>query len=185
MHRQIQAIIDDLGAIRARFERLMAATPDDRWSRRAEPKGWSVAECIAHLNLTAKAMQPLFESAQHRAREIGGPPPARYRRSVFGAILGAAVGPLIGWGRTRFGRVRTPPPFVPGGELPRSAVTEEFLAHLAAHEATLRACDGLPLDKVHVESPFVKGARYDAYSAWIVLTRHAHRHLAQAERVWG
>jgi hypothetical protein len=185
MHDQIQAIVDDLHSIRTRFERLMAATPDDRWSRRADPKSWSIAECIAHLNLTARAMQPLFESALHRAREVGGGPPVRYRRSVFGAVLGAMVGPLMGWGRTRFGRVRTPPPFVPSGDLSREAVAKEFLAHLSAHEATLRASDALPLDKVHVESPFVKGARYDAYSAWIVLTRHAHRHLAQAERVWG
>jgi hypothetical protein len=184
MHEQIQAIADDLQAIRARFERLMAVTSDDRWSRRADPKSWSVAECIAHLNLTSKAMQPLLEGALHRARAIGGPPPSRYRRSVFGAILGTMVGPLIGWGRTRFGRVRTPPPFVPSGELSRVAVAKEFLEHIAAHEATVRASDTLPLDRVHVESPFVKGAMYDAYSAWIVLTRHAHRHLAQAERVW-
>jgi hypothetical protein len=185
MHPQLQAIVDDLHAARARFERLSAATPDARWAQRADPAAWSVAECIQHLNLSARAMQPLLDGALAKAREAGGPPRSRYRRSMFGAILGATIGPLIGWGRTRFGRIRTPPPFMPAGALDRGTVTTEFLDHCAAHERSLRASDGAPIDRVRVASPFVQGAGYDAYSGWIIVVRHIHRHLAQAERVWG
>jgi hypothetical protein len=184
MHPQLQSVLDDLSAVRERFARLAAATPDDQWSRRATPDAWSVAECIAHLNLTARAMQPLLDRASAEARALGSAA-GRLRRSAFGAVLGAMVGPVPGWGRTRFGRVRTPPTFVPTGDLPRHETVAEFERHLDVHEAALRAADGLPLDKVKVASPFVPGASYDAYSAWIILARHAHRHLAQAERVWG
>jgi hypothetical protein len=185
MHPQLQAIVDDLHSARARFERIAAATPDARWSQRAEPAGWSVAECIAHLNLTARAMQPLLEDALKRARAAGGPPVTSYRRSVLGAILGASVGPMLGWGKTRFGRMRTPLPFIPGSQLDRAAVTKEFLDHLASHERAIRESDGLAIDGVKIESPFRRGTYYDAFSGWIVVARHLHRHLAQAERVWG
>lgn len=184
MHPQLQSLLDDLAAVRARWARLAAATPDDRWAVRARADAWSVAENIAHLNLTARAMQPLLEAATEQARALGARP-GRLRRSLLGAVLGASVGPvprLLGF---RLGRVRTPPPFVPTGDEPRATISAEFERHLAAHEAGIRAADGLAIDRVRIESPFVPGTRYDAYSGWTVVLRHAHRHLAQAERVWG
>ena len=183
MQPQLQSVVDEIAAIRGRFARLSNGTPDDRWSARSRPDAWSVAECVAHLNLTARAIQPLLDRASANARSLGAPA-RRLKRSVFGAILGAMVGPAPGWGNVRFGRTKTPPPFVPNGDLPRAELVAEFERHLAAHEAALRAADGLALDKVTIESPFVAGANYDAYSAWIVVVRHAQRHLAQAERVW-
>ena len=128
-------------------------------------------------------MQPLLDRASADARSLRTPA-RRLRRSTFGAILGVMVGPAPGWGNVRFGRTKTPPPFVPTGDLPRADLVAEFERHLAAHEVALRAADGLALDKVTIESPFAVGARYDVYSAWVILVRHAHRHLAQAGRVW-
>lgn len=184
MHPQIQTILDDLAAARGRFQQLAAVTPDERWAKRADAARWSVAECIAHLNLSARALQPLLESASAAARALGVPASARYRRSVLGAVLSAVMGPVRRVGRLRVGAIATPPPFVPTGDHPRAEVSAEFLKHLDAHETALRAADWLPLDRIQIESPFVKRARYDAYSAWLILVRHAHRHLAQAEHVW-
>jgi len=183
MNAQLQQLIDDLAAVRARWARLAAATPDDRWAARARTDVWSVAENIAHLNLTARAMQPLLEAATGQARALGARH-GKLRRSVFGAILAAMVGPVPRVLGFRLGRVRTPARFVPTGDEPRAKICAEFERHLAAQEAGIRAADGLPIDRVRIESPFVKGAKYDAYSGWMVVLRHTHRHLAQAERVW-
>lgn len=183
MHPQIQSLLDDVAAVRSRWARLAASTPDDRWAVRARPESWSVAECIAHLNLTARAMQPLLESATIEAR-ARGTHTGRFRRTLFGSVLSAMVGPVQRIGGFAIGRVKTPPPFVPTSDESRAAITHEFERHLASHEAALRAADGLPLHLVKVESPFVPGAKYDAYSGWLVLVRHCQRHLDQAERVW-
>lgn len=183
MQPQIQSLIDDVAAVRARWARLSAATPDDRWTVRASPEAWSVAECIAHLNLTARAMQPLLESAADEAR-ARGPFTGKMRGTLFGSLLSLMVGPVPRIGGMRFGRVKTPPPFVPTSDESRAVISGEFERHLASHEAALRAADGLPLHLVRVESPFAPGARYDAYSGWLVVVRHCHRHLDQAERVW-
>ncbi len=183
MHPQLQAILDDLSAVRARWQRLSVATPDDRWAVRPDPERWSVAECIAHLNLTARAMQPLLEAAAEEAKarpRLQGD----MKPSLFGRMLAAMVGPVPKLLGMRIGRVRTPPPFVPTGDEPRSVISAEFERHLGAHEASVRAADGLPLHEVVVESPFSKGAKYDAYSGWVVVVRHLNRHLQQAEEVW-
>lgn len=93
------------------------------------------------------------------------------------------VGPVPGWRRVRFGRFRTPPSFVPAGELSRPVVVAEFERHLEAHARTLAAADGQPIDRGRVASPFAKGLSYDGFSAFVIVARHIHRHLAQAERV--
>ncbi len=184
MQPQMQALLDELQRVRARWQRLDDGTPDDRWAVRARPDAWSVAENIAHLNLTARAMRPLLDAATVEARGRG-PWRGAMRRRGFGLLLSSMVGPVPRILGIALGRVRTPPAFVPAGDASRAAIRAEFAEHLAAHEAALHAADGLPLHEVQVASPFVPGARYDAYSGWWVLLRHAHRHLDQAERVRG
>ena len=183
MHQQLKTVETELVMARIRFQRLMAAVSDARWAARPESGQWSVAECIAHLNLSSRAMQPLLEAAVAEARTIGGGAPSRFRRSAIGRMLGAIVGPAPGIGKLRFGRTSTPPDFVPEGELPRRTTVEEFERHLEAHARLLSSADRLPLDRVRVASPFAKAVSYDAYSAFLILARHMHRHLAQAERV--
>ena len=132
-------------------------------------------------------MQPLLEGAVSEARALAGSSGGarRLRGSVLGSMLVRLVGPAPGIGRLRFGRTKTPPSFVPAGELSRPVVVSEFEKHLEAHARLLAAADGLPIDLPRIASPFAQGVQYDAYSALRVVTRHMHRHLAQAERVWG
>lgn len=182
MHPQLEQIRSEQRAVGERFARLNGATPDDVWTRRADPDSWSVAECIAHLNLTAAAMVPLLRGAWAEAKALGAGAPPRFKRTTMGALVAAMVGPVPGWGRLRLGKVRTPPSFVPSGELRRAAVVAEFERWQREERALVEEADALPVDRVRLESPFVKGTRYDGYSSLWILVRHEHRHLAQAER---
>ncbi len=185
MHPQLSAIARDLRDAQARFERLLAATPSEKWQERAVPGSWSVAGCIAHLNLTSAAMVPRLRVACDEARVLGGGSPYRFKRSALGLVISATTGPLWRLGGFRFGRVNTAPAFIPGGDLPREQLVREFTEWTAAELELVEKADGLPLHRVRMESPFVKGAKYDAYSGMLTLGRHKHRHLEQAERVWG
>ena len=99
--------------------------------------------------------------------------------------LAAMVGPLPRVGRFRFGRVRTPAPFIPQGALPRETILREFAEWQAAERALLLEAATMPVDRVRIESPFAPGMFYDGYSALRILVRHELRHIDQAERVWG
>lgn len=176
---QLAAIVEDLEAAKRRLDALVAAVPEEKWAQRADPARWSVAECIAHLNLTSQAYIPILREALDKCQAIPGPPPTRYRLDFAGWMIWRAVGPVHG-----FGRMRTPAPFVPQGDLSPPAIVAEFTRLQKELIKCVAAADGLALGKTRVVSPFNRRFRYNVFSALSILPRHQHRHLQQAEQVW-
>lgn len=182
---QLDAVVSAFERAQARLHRVAAAVPDDRWPVRADPTRWSVAECVAHLNLTGRAYVPLLSRALDQARALGGAAPPRYRQGFLGWLVALAVGPQPRFLPRRWGRARTIPAFVPSGDLPRDQVVAEFDRLQAAQVALVQAARGLPLEGVSIPSPFNARIRYNTYACFVLLPRHQQRHLDQAERVWG
>jgi hypothetical protein len=139
---------------------------------------------MAHLNLTSRAYVPLLRDALERARALGrrsgAAAPTRYRRDPIGWLIWRTMGPPV-----RFGRLRTTAPFVPEGDLPRDEVIAEFDRLRAEQVACVREADGLPIDQVRITSAFNARLHYNLFACLTILPRHQHRHLWQAERVWG
>ena len=183
MNAQLSAIVDDFERARERMRRIAASTPDDRWSARHDPARWSVAECIAHLNLTSRAYVP-------RLREALGSHPAtvplthRYRRDPAGWLIGVMSGPMPRIGSFKFGRTKTIASFVPAGSFDRRQLVADFEQLQDEQLALTREADGRPLEAIRIVSPFNERLRYNAYSCLWLLPRHQHRHLEQAEDVW-
>ena len=86
MHSQLQLVADEYTSAQARLHELVRAVPEERWGRRADPARWSVAECVAHLNLTSMAYLPLLQHAVSRARMLERRPPGRYHRDPIGWV---------------------------------------------------------------------------------------------------
>lgn len=178
MHPQLDEIARDLKAAGERLHRLADAVPAVRWTDRPAPESWSVAECVAHLNLTSEQMMPPIREGLDRARALGGSPPARMRRGFLGWLLWRASGPT---GRMR---VKTSAPFIPQALKPAEDLLAEYDRWQEAQLAAVRAADGLPLHRVKIGSPFNARVRYNLFAALSILPGHAHRHLGQAERAW-
>jgi hypothetical protein len=183
MQPQLASIVDDFDAARARCHRLAAATPDDRWALRSDSRHWSVAECIAHLNLTSSSYVQLLRAA-FAVHPAEGRAPRRYRRDLPGWLIGLAAGPLPRIGRRRIGRSRTQPAFEPTGPLERASVLHEFDRLQDEQVQLTREADGRPLERIRIASPFNARVSYNAFSCLSLLPRHQHRHLDQAEAVW-
>jgi hypothetical protein len=181
-HQLAEAALEFVAA-RERARALLAATPDTSWSQRPAADAWSVAECIAHLNLTSAAMVPRIRAAFEEARSQPPIGERKYKPAMLGRILAATVGPVPTAAGFRFGRVRTPPAFVPGSHLPRTAVETELMRWMDDEAALVLEAEGLAIDDVRIESPFRAKTFYDGWSALLILVRHEHRHLAQAEQV--
>ena len=115
MHIELTSILDQFDAAQARLHRLADDLTETRWAERADPARWSVAECVAHLNLTGRAYLPLLRKALEEASSRDEPPPTRYRRDPLGWMLSLMMGPVARIGRFRLGAVRTTPEFVPEG----------------------------------------------------------------------
>lgn len=178
MQPQLQEVIEDFGAALERLHQLARDVPSEAWPRRPEPSRWSVGECVAHLNLTAKAFLPPLRDALERGRRMGGPAPERYRRDPIGWLLWRSQAPPVRM------RVKTTPPFVPAGDQPPAELIREFERLQEEQVACVRKADGLPLGRLRIGSPFDPRVKYNLFSALTILPRHQHRHLWQAEQAW-
>lgn len=184
MQAQLAKLVAGLDHAQARLDRLADAVPEDRWGKRSDPLRWSVAECIAHLNLTGEAYIPRIRKAIEQARALPRIGERKYRRDPIGWLFGMMVGPLPSIGRVRIGRVKTTPAFVPSGDQPRQLLLAEFKRVQLGLTSMVKESDGLAIDKVSIISPFGEKIRYSCYSALVLLPRHEERHIQQAELVW-
>ena len=176
MHGQLVAIESDLTAASARLEALARALDDQQWARRPAESRWSPVECVQHLNLTAAATLPRIREGLDEARRLGGGLPPTFHRDALGWLL---------WrGLRQPGRFKskTTAAFVPDAHRPVSEVLGLFRRWQAEQVACVRECDGLPVHRVRITSPFNARIRYSVYSGLTILVAHTHRHLWQAEQ---
>jgi hypothetical protein len=180
MKRQLTQVISELDHAQARLDALAENISNNCWSKRKDPQSWSPAECVAHLNLTSEAFVPRIRKAIEEARQL---PRAQgeYKRDLLGKMFGGMVGPMPKIAGFRIGRVKTPAPFVPSGELPKNIILAEFKRLQMLLSGMAGESDELALDKVKVVSPFGEKIRYNCYSALVMIPRHQERHLEQAE----
>ena len=184
MHIQLTSILDQFDTVQARLHKLGDDLTETRWAERADPVRWSVAECVAHLNLFGRAFLPLLREALEEASNRDEPPPARYRRDFLGWMLSLMMGPVARIGRFRLGAVRTAPEFVPERGLPKAQLIAEFDRLQKEQTGLVREADGRPINRVWVTSPFDQRLRYNLYSTFVILPKHQLRHVVQAERIW-
>lgn len=183
MAAQIDRIVADLEEAQRRLHRLAERLPDERFARRNDPARWSIAENVAHLNLTSVEYLPVIRDGLVRAAGMGGAD--RYRMDPAGWLLSKLVGPLPKLGGRPIGRMRTPASFVPSGDSPPAEIMADFDRLQAEQIGLAREGDGLRLDRVRISSPFDARVSYNLYSALVILARHQLRHVEQAESVWG
>lgn len=181
MQGQLAEVVESLESAQLELRSLTDKLSEKDWSRRPGPDRWSAAGCVEHLNLTSRAYLPLLRDATARAREIGGAPRKHYKRDSLGWFMSMMIGPLHHIGKFKLGRVKTAPPFVPKGGQSRSQLLSEFVRLQADLVTIVRSADGLPLDAVKIVSPFGGRMKYSAYSALVIVARHQHRHIEQAE----
>ncbi len=177
MHPQLPAIIDELSSAQARLHALAASTSPSDWARRPDPARWSIAECVAHLNLTSAAYLPLLQQALRGSPALKSATRQHFRRDLRGWLLWRMVGPPVRL------RLKTTAPFIPEIVANGSELVPEFDRWQADLVACVREADGLPLNQIWVTSPFNHRVRYNMYAALTILPRHQHRHLWQAEQV--
>jgi len=181
VQQQLDALIDSLEGAQTRLRALTDKLTDSDWSRPPASGQWSAAQCVEHLNITSRAFLPLLRDAVAEARLARRPHKTHYRRDPLGWFMSIMMGPLRHVGKFRVGRVKTLPPFFPRADRSRSEILSDFVRFTADLVSLVRSADGLPIDEYRIVSPFGGRMRYNTYSAFVIVARHEHRHLQQAE----
>jgi hypothetical protein len=157
-----------------RIDDSARAAPPQAWCRKPADDGWSAAECLEHLSLTAEAASRLLQAVPERkGRRLRGPSPRWWVRLFVRSMEPPP----------RF-RTRTRDAFLPNGEVDAARALVRFRrTHAAlAHDVTTIAADDL--HRVCVASPFGP-LSYTPLEWALVVAAHGRRHVWQAERVLG
>jgi DinB superfamily len=171
-------LLVQLQEIRRRATGLVAELTPEQLTRRPDPTRWSIAECLAHLNVTGGTYVPLLENAIQQGREN--------KILGKGAFKPGALGRLLKWiaePPPKF-RMRAPKTILPPSSITDSAkVIADFMRLQDDWERLVKDCDGLDQEKVKCKTPFppLPALRLCAPIPWMLA--HERRHLLQAEKV--
>ena len=142
--------------------------------KRPTAGGWSVAEALQHLVLTAAAMEPLAEKAIAELERDGRKATGPSGLGFVGWLLVKALEPPPRM------KSKTSAPFVPLTIDDPLSLTEKLLDAHQRLDALIERAAGLATDRVRIVSPFNASAKYNLYAAFRILLAHTRRHLWQA-----
>ena len=178
MSTQLQAYADAHRQSQTRAHRLADSLAPDSFNWTPGPDSWSVAECLAHLNVVAKAYLPRLEAAvADGAPRAAGPFEYGFMaRKMRGAVVpggpalrtGAALDPSDGGARS---------------ELDKAETLAAFDDHVGRYVAVCEQAEGLDLVRIKVRYPFMRLLRLPLGAFLDITGLHALRHIGQAERV--
>lgn len=174
---QLATVKEDYLLLRERARKLCHRMDEATWSRRPASGGWSVGECITHLNITSEQFMPLLDEAIRRGRERN-----LTARGPFG--LG-----FMGWALVKFleppykMKRKTGATFEPANVEPMDQTLERFDYLQQELQARVDRAAGLALERLKLKSPFSAHVKYNLYATFCVLAAHQRRHLWQAEQI--
>ncbi|MBI4887339.1 MAG: DinB family protein [Acidobacteria bacterium] len=161
----------------AEADRLAAALGDAQFAWQPAPGRWSVAECLDHLNATARGYLPVLDEGIADAIRRGLYAPGPHAYNWVGRLFVSLSGP------EPWLRVRAPRAFHPVPGRSRHDVMAAFRAYQVQYIDRLRQANGLDLARARVASPAARWLRLPLGSAFATMVAHERRHLAQARRV--
>ncbi len=178
------ALAPEIDEFRQQFERLAAeadalVTPltEDQFTWQPAPGSWSVAECIDHLNSTARLYLPRLDESIAEAIRRGLYGEGPYAHDLIGRFFVGTMNPPV-----RI-KVKAPKTFQPGSQRSRSEIMAAFRAYQVQFVDRLRQASGLDLRRAKVHSPASTWIKMSLNSGFALMVAHERRHLWQAQRV--
>jgi hypothetical protein len=156
---------------------LTDALSDDLMQRRGPGGGWSAAQCLDHLTVTARRMMQAMDAAVETLRSQARPASGPYRPNVLSRLFLWYMEPPV-----RLGKTKTQPGFQGDPGTRPELVRQEFFA---AHEELLRRVkefEAWDQNARVVVSPFDPRGKltYSLGLSLRVIPAHMRRHLWQA-----
>jgi len=177
---ELEAFQGEFDAIATDAGTLLAPLSDTQffWSPSAD--AWSIAECLEHLNATARTYLPMLDSSIATAKQWGVYGAGPFRYGWLGRLIIQQTEPPP---RRRF---KAPALFQPAereARRKRSEIEAGFRGYQVQFVDRLRQANGVDLVKAEVQSPVSKWIRVPLGVGFAIMTAHERRHLWQARQV--
>ena len=176
------ALAPEIDDFRHQFEQLAAHADaltdplsDEQFVWRPDQDSWSIAECLDHLNATARVYLPVLDEGISEAirRGVYGDGPFKYN------WLGRLSVRFIDMGL----RLKAPDDVQPAAGRTRREIVSAFRAYQVQYIDRLRQANGVDLARARVHMPVTGWFRIPLGSGFALMLTHSRRHLAQARRV--
>ena len=178
------ALTPEIDAFRREFERLSAeadalvgALSDAQFTWPPAPGAWSIAQCLEHLNVTARTYLPSLDEGIADAIRRGLYADGPFTYNWTGRLFVRSMEPPVRM------KVKTPTVFQPGPDRSRHEIMAAFRAYQVQFIDRLRQANGLDLARARVTSPAWRWLRIPLGSAFALTAAHERRHLWQARQV--
>jgi len=177
----LSAEIDELRKqfehISAEAHALVARLSETQFSWKPAPDVWSVAECLEHMNATARSYLPALDEAVDNAIRQGTYAQGPFTYNWFGRILVRLSEPPA------WLRVTTSARMLPGRTRPRRETLAGFRAYQVQYIDRLRQANGIDLARARARPPVLTWLRIPLGCAFELMAAHERRHLWQATKV--
>ncbi len=178
------ALTREIDEFRRQFEQISAdadalVTPlgEGQFTWRPAPNRWSIAECLEHMNATARAYLPAIDEGIADAIKHGAYAEGPFYYSVVGRLFSHLMEPPA-----RF-RMRAAIDKQPGPQRPKRETLAGFRAYQVQYVDRLRQANGIDLARSCVRSPLASWIRIPLGSAFASMAAHERRHLWQARKI--
>jgi hypothetical protein len=168
---------DELNQIRRRTEALVKGLTGDQLTRRPDPAKWSIAECLAHLNLTASVVQPFIAKGIARGK--------REKRLGKGPFELGVRGRFLVWIAEPPAKFRMPAPKAvapPVSIQEPSHLLADFMKAQDEWQRLWNEAEGLNMAGINI-GPLLSPFRCHLSASFPWMMAHQRRHLLQAENV--
>lgn len=177
MRKSLDEIRAEIASVNAEAQRLCAGLAEEQLGWRPQPGKWSMAENLAHLNLTTQIFLPTVDRAIEYARRDGLLASGPFELGVLGRLFAWYVEPPP--------KIKGPAPKLikPILQGPAADALPQFLRSQELAMKRVDAAEGLDCARVKFRSPLSGVVTMNLISFFAVMTGHQRRHLVQAGKI--
>lgn len=170
-----ERLLSDLDEASASARRLVEGLSNEQLNWQPTAEAWSIGQCLEHLCITNEQYLPAIEG------------------SLAGKTKGQAERITPGWfgrwfiesfiepsGRTK--KAKAPKKIAPASQVD-GAVLERFLSSNEKARKLIARASEYDVNKIRFKNPFIPLIWFTVGTGLVIVTRHQHRHLLQAEKV--
>lgn len=179
LHAELAGFLEQIEAVRQRAHGLTHGLTNPQWNWHPPDGGWSIAECVEHLNVINRLYLSSIGEAIQKGRAAGRTSAGPYRHPWLGNLLLRTIEPPV---KRKF---RAPRKFQPAAkpQFDGPHLLADFDALHSQMKKLVTEANGLDLGRVRLSSPALSLLRISLGQAFAILCAHDRRHLWQSERL--
>lgn len=178
MHKDLERALQQFEENEKRYE-LIIKQNATRLHERPRMGGWSIGECVDHVNTIVRELSDPLKETIHKAKAAGKLSTREHRPGFVGKYMTRSMEPPVKK------KMKTQKIYVPTAQTNYDAGTllEQYKDAHNRFKQLMHEADGVDLSKVKMASPAWKLLKLNLGDWFFFTAAHERRHAWQAEQV--